>query len=191
MSTEDHFKKGDFSKLIHRAKAGDNEAFGLVYSAYYTPVYRYLLIRARSTATAEDLAQTVFVKIFQNLHRFEPRDEPLRYFFSVARNTLIDFYRKKKEANFSELGDEEKSFDAPDARESPGETMHRALMMASAKMIMEEELSEEQREAITLRFFGGLSNKEIAKVLGKTEGTVRQMQSRALRLLAKKMKYHE
>jgi RNA polymerase sigma-70 factor (ECF subfamily) len=191
MPTEEHFKKGEFSKLIHRAKAGDSEAFGFIYKAYYTPVYRYLLIRARSASTAEDLAQTVFVKIFQNLHRFEPRDEPLRYFFSVARNTLIDFYRKKKESNFSELGDEETPFDVSDNREGLDETMHRALMIASAKRIMEEELSDEQREAIALRFFGELSNKEIAKLLGKTEGTIRQMQSRALRFLSKKMKYHE
>lgn len=191
MSIEDQFKKEEFSKLIYRAKAGDAEAFGLVYNAYYTPVYRYLLIRARSASTAEDLAQTVFMKIFKNLNHFEVRDKPLRYFFSVARNTLIDFYRKKKETAFSKLEDEETPFDTPDGGESSAEILHRALIMESVKDSMEEALSEDQREAITLRFFGELSTKEVANGMGKSEGAIRQIQSRALHILAKKLKYHE
>jgi RNA polymerase sigma-70 factor (ECF subfamily) len=87
--------KKDPRELLRRAKEGDEGAFGALYEIYYTPVYRYLFLRSRSKADAEDIAQTVFVKVYASLERFEIHEEPLCYFFSVARNALIDFHRKK------------------------------------------------------------------------------------------------
>lgn len=185
--------KENFSELVSRAASGDAEAFGEVYRTYFTPVYRYVFIRLKGNrAEAEDVTQDAFVKIMRNLPRFEDRGKaPLAYFFTVARTTLIDRLRKQHERVFSEAEDEGIPFDVPDGRADNAEVLERNMMVEEIAGLMESEISEGEREAISLRFFGELSTREIASLMGKSEDAVRQLQSRGLRALGKKLKHHE
>ncbi len=177
--------------LISRAKAGDASALDAIYRAYFTPVYRYVFIRVGGRrAEAEDVTQDAFVKIMKNLHRFEDRGkDPLAYFFTVARTTLIDRLRRRRETVFSEMEAADAPFDVPDERADAPEILYRGFMVEEAVRAMGS-LTDAEREAITLRFFGELSTVEIAALMGKSEDAVRQLQSRGLRALAKKLKHH-
>lgn len=173
-------------ELMRRAKAGDTAAFGDLYQMYLTPIYRYVFVRVREKTLAEDIAQTVFLKVFEARERFEDTGTPpLAYFLTVARNTLIDHFRKKKDVlgadddfDFENIsGADPTPLETSMLREDT-ERLHKALRF----------ISSDQREAITLRYLNNLSNEEIASYMGKTEENVRQLQSRGLRALRTHMK---
>lgn len=168
-------------ELMRLAKSGDKEAYGLLYELYFTPVFRYVYIRVRNKEEANDLAQTVFLKVFTALPNFKEQNKsPLAYLFTVARNAVIDFWRTKKGVKVDDFkAIVERTADDGDSphisyeRNENQELIHRAL----------QELTDIQREVITLKFLSDLPNKEIAELLGKTEEAVRQIQCRALRSL--------
>jgi len=172
----------DPKKLMMQAKAGDADAFGRIYELYLTPVYRYIFFRTRNKEEAEDLTQTVFMRVFGALSRFEKRQiTPLAYFFTVARNVVIDHWKKKKDllpedpdVTFSALKDES------------GINLHEHLSTEQTIACIKESLhtlKNEQQEVLTLKFIDDLKNREIAELLGKTESAVRQLQCRGLKAL--------
>lgn len=169
--------------LMRRAKEGDAEAFGILYEEYFTPVFRYIYFRVSDKSRAEDLAQTTFIKVFQSLKSYTERaNSPLAYFFTIAKNLTIDEARKKKPATFGE----ETFSDIPDtsrgAEDSAKKREIQELIRHSLLI-----LSDDQREVITLKFVNEFSNSEVANLLGKTEEAVRQLQSRGLKILRKKL----
>ena len=175
--------------LMQLAKSGDAEAFGRLYELYFTPVFRYIYFRVKDKEEANDLTQTVFLKVFCSLPNFKEQNKsPLAYFFTVARNTVIDHWRAKKEVR---LDDPENVFEKiPDRANGPfelvekkedGQAVHRAI----------QELTDIQREVIVLKFINDISNKDIAELVGKTEEAVRQLQCRALKALRQILKNQE
>lgn len=175
-------------ELMRLAKEGDESALSALYELYFTPVYRYLRLRVPGREDCEDLAQTVFLKAYQAMPNFEERDRsPLAYFFTIARNAAIDYWRKQKnhsmrvgEAVFEIIADDRERTD----RGADEAERRREAARALAK------LAKEPREILTLRFINELSNKEIASITGKSQDAIRQIQSRALRALRKEMSEH-
>lgn len=172
----------DIKSIIIKAREGDQEAFSLLYKEYYVPVYRYIYLRIRSKEQSEDLTQDVFLKIYKSIGSLNPTgDSPLGYFYTIAKNTLIDFWRKK---NLSTVSDDDFLLSVPDS----GPNAFDAAKLKEESSIIHEclaELSRDQREIITLKFVNDLSNQEIAKITGKKETAVRQLQVRGLRTLGK------
>jgi RNA polymerase sigma-70 factor (ECF subfamily) len=162
-----------------------SERFEELYERFFTPVFRYILLRVKQRAEAEDLTQTVFMKAYQaNPPGNAGQDLPLNYFFTVARNTVIDHWRKKKEVV---VDDPDEAFEnIPDT-----DTPERGAMRGEADLAVREALervSASEQEVLILKFMNELSTKEIAKLLGKTEVAVRQLQSRGLRTLRQHLK---
>ncbi len=175
----------DIQKIVQKAKEGDSEAFALLYSEYYVPVYRYIFIRVKKKELAEDLTQDVFLKIYRSIETLSPQAaSPLGYFYTIARNTLIDHWRKKTVV--TESGDEYMDT-VPDP--SPN-ALEMAKLKEESSILHEclQKLTDEQREVVTLRYINDLSNREIAEIVGKNEAAVRQLQVRGLRSLSKVFK---
>ncbi len=172
----------DIQKTVERAKQGDHEAFSLLYSEYYVPVYRYIYARVKRKEQTEDLVQDVFVKIYKSVGSLNPQAaSPLAYFYTIARNTLIDHWRKK---TIQSESDDEFLASIPD----PSPTaLEAARLREDADLLRAclSKLTAEQQEAVTLRYVSELSNKEIAAIMDKNETAVRQLQVRALRTLGK------
>lgn len=172
-------------RLLREAKNGNAEAFGRLYTLYFTPVYRYVLLRVRDRTLTEDITQTVFLKVYRSLDDFHIRSaSPLAYFFTVARNTIIDHWKKKRETTFVDLGDEENGgpLDIPDVREHDEARVDRAAAIDRVRQALRS-VSDDQREVLTLKFISQLSNREIAEAMGKSEDAIRQLQSRGLKSL--------
>ncbi len=170
--------------LIRRARLGESEAFTVLYEAYFTPPYRYIYFRVSDESDAADLTQESFLKAYESFPRYVSSGKsPLAFFYTVARNCIIDHYRKKKTVRaddefFEGIPDDSENAEAMAAMKDDG----RSLRQKIAK------LPQDQQDALVLRFIDGLSSSEIATILGKSEVAVRQLQSRGLRILRSMMK---
>ena len=162
-------------RLVDDARLGDPRAFGRLFDHYHGPVYRYIVSRVHRPSDAEDLTQLVFLKVLEALPRYQPRGIPFGgWLFRLARNAVIDHVRTNREhADLAvaalRSGDQAGPEEIVAIRQSFDE-------VAAAL----EALTDEQREAIALRFFAGLSAREAAAVMGNQEGTVRGLQFRAI-----------
>jgi RNA polymerase sigma-70 factor (ECF subfamily) len=173
-------------ELLLKAKQGDTEAFGSLYEVYFTPIYRYIFWRLRNKEATEDLVQTVFTKVFQKIEKYQDQGKnPLAYFFTVSRNLIIDYQRKHKEASLDEL--ENQGWQAPDEKKDLIEGVENKLQLGKIIKALKD-LAEEQREVIIFKFINDLPNGEIARLMGKKETAIRQLQSRALKILREKLK---
>ena len=165
--------------IIERAKHGDHDAFSWLYTTYFTQVYRYAYYRTGSAADAEDITQSVFLRAYESIGRYSHRGiSPLAYFYTIARNAVIDHRRKKQ---VGVMPDEQLST-VVDSRDSPEENASRGYEGEYVRSKIRL-LPEEQQEVVTLKFINELSNAEIAAILNKSEDAVRQLQSRGLRSL--------
>jgi RNA polymerase sigma-70 factor (ECF subfamily) len=178
---QDHLKE-----LILLAKNGDDKAFDEVYNTYYTPLFRYIFTRIKDKSEAEDMTQMVFMKIWKAIIEWDSEHtSPIAFFFTVARNTMIDYFRKSSHREIVsdevvEIFTETKggSDDASKNREL-GEIMKQAI----------SQLSEEQQEIINLLYTNDLTYKEIADITGKREDAIRQLHSRAIKKLREVYEY--
>jgi RNA polymerase sigma-70 factor, ECF subfamily len=169
----------ELRNILKRAQAGEKEAFATLYEEYFTPIYRYLYFRLANKEEADDLVQDVFVKAFATFHRFSTNSlSPLPYFYTIARNSLIDYYRKKR----PERMEEEEEFTIV----SESGSIEEEVILEEAGEVLTESLAlmpESEREILTLKFISGLTNPEVSQITGKNEAAIRQLQSRGLRRL--------
>ena len=168
--------------LVAAAKAGDAEAYGRIFDHYHEAVYRYIVARVRRPSDAEDLAQLVFVKALEALPRYEQRGVPFGgWLFRLARNVVIDHLRTSREhVELDALVEQTDGNAGPEALALARQQMDEVALALA-------ELTDEQRDAIALRFFAGLSAREAAKAMGKQEGTVRGIQFRAIAALRRRL----
>ena len=169
-------------RLVAEARNGDSWAFGMIFDHYHEAVYRFIASRVHRPTDAEDLTQIVFVKALEALPRYESRGIPFGgWLFRLARNAVIDFTRTRHEHADLEAVAERVHGDAgPDEVAVVRQELD-AVAMALAG------LTDEQREAISLRFFAGLSAREAAEAMDKQEGTVRGLQFRAIAAIRRQL----
>ena len=169
-------------RLVLDAQGGDPWAFGRIFDEFHGPIYRFIAGRVHRPSDAEDLTQLVFVKALEALPRYEHRGIPFGgWLFRLARNTIIDHARTRHE--HADLG---AAAERPMETAGPDElALLRGDLDAVARALAE--LTDEQREAIELRFFAGLSAREAAEVMGRQEGTVRGLQFRAIAALRRSL----
>lgn len=182
LSMIENEKQEHLKSLIQSAKDGNQNAFEEVYTTYYTPLFRYILARTKDKKEAEDLVQTVFMKIWNSLSGWDSsHTSPLAFFFTVARNTLIDHFRKNKHAVI--VSNEVVEMFTDKEYISEGEGTVKDEYSALFRAI--DTLSKEQQEIITLIYTNDLSYTEIAAITGKREDALRQIHSRAIKKLRK------
>ena len=162
--------------LAIRASRGDAGAFGLLYDKHVDAVYRYVYYRVRDDAEAEDLTSDVFMKALRAIPKYEPRQAFLAWLYRIARNAVIDHVRR---------GGRQVAYEDAIAHPSVHEVIEpdTELLAMSDKATLREALAKLtplQQEVIVLRFLEGLSTLEIAKLIGKREGTIRGIQFRAI-----------
>lgn len=173
--------KNNPEMLMQMAKEGDVKAFGCLYEMYFTPIYRYIYFRVKNKEEAENLVQEVFLKACKSIPGPQKTtDHPLAYFFTIARNAIIDHWRKKKEV----LAEENFFNKIPANDLGPQEITEKTEIEELIRQAIRQ-LTEDQQEVIILKFINELSNQEISKLLDKSEEAIRQLQHQALKNLRK------
>jgi RNA polymerase sigma-70 factor, ECF subfamily len=174
----------DLGSVLLKAQKGDQEALATLYSASFDKIFRFIYYRVNHLETAEDLTEEVFIKAFNGLTKVKKTASFQPWLYQIARNTVIDYYRSKKEV--VDLGEVE------DILEHDDGIIDTLSLEADSKILLTllNELPAEQRIVIKLKFFEELSNPEIAELLHKSEGAVRVIQFRALNKLKELLNNH-
>jgi RNA polymerase sigma-70 factor, ECF subfamily len=156
----------------------ERPSFEEVYDEHVWGVYGYFGYRLGSREMAEDLTQITFENALRSYDRYDPRrGSPLTWLVAIARNVLLDHYRRDRSDRHRPLADDEAATAALGA-EAPAEPgvsleLERAL----------DSLAQRERELVALRFGAELRGPEIAELVGLSLANVQQILSRALRKL--------
>jgi RNA polymerase sigma-70 factor (ECF subfamily) len=164
-------------ELVEAARQLDEEAWAEIYRRHAQQVYAYIYYRLGDQHTAEDLAADVFVKALAGIKGYSWRGTPLlAWLYRIAHNVTVD--HRKSAARRAQ-------HQAGDAPEDLVERIDRLAELDARKDMLGaiRALTEDQQQVIILRFYHGMSNTDVSKVMGKPEGAVKALQSRGLRSL--------
>jgi len=166
--------------LVERLQAGDERAFEELVEEYRERVYRVAWRILRDDEDAEDAAQEAFIKIFRSIGRFEGRSSVYTWIYRITVNIALNKLKRDKFRRMVPLGDMIRK----DTR--PGADPSRSAMGSEiARRIGEavDTLPEKQRAVFTLKFYEELSHREIAEIVGCSEGTSKANYFHAIRKL--------
>lgn len=155
--------------------------FLAAYDAYADELYRFCLMKVSNRERAEDLVQDVFTRFWQVLREGTVPDNTRAFLYTLARNRVIDWYRKKKESSLdaiSEAGVDFVGTDVPDI-------IDQAEMVGVLAAI--NELDEPSREVLLLRYMEGWTPAEIAELNDETANAVSVRLNRALEKVRTKL----
>jgi RNA polymerase sigma-70 factor (ECF subfamily) len=170
-------QRDDDRQLLSIAKDGDAEAFGILYERYADRVFRYLFAHVDNRLDAEDITEDVFLRVWRSLPNYREQGVPfLAFLFRIARNALIDHYRRSGQVK-GQVSIEDLSL--RDHNPGPGESALSSLERDELRLSLEQ-LREDYRTVLVLRFLSELSPEETAQVMGRSPGAVRVLQHRAL-----------
>jgi RNA polymerase sigma-70 factor (ECF subfamily) len=172
----------DERQLIAQAQHGDKNAISALYRGYVKVIFRYISYRVETDAAAEDLTAEVFLRMVQELPRYQDTQAPLgAWLFRIAANQVSDHYRHKRRTITEALSDDQASDDTDPFGKLAAEEERTQLRRALAA------LPEEHQTLLILRFIQQLPHAEVATIMRRSEAAIRTMQHRALKALAKEL----
>jgi RNA polymerase sigma-70 factor (ECF subfamily) len=169
---------------LEEARRGDKEAFGRLVEAYQIPVYNLAYRMLSNRGEAEEAAQEVFIRAYTKLDTYDPRRKFSTWILSITSNYCIDLIRKRRALLLSIdhplpphpalMSDRA---DGPEAQTVAGETEDfvQALL---------DELPEDYRQTVVLRYWYELSYQEIAEIMDTTVSAIKSRLFRARRQMA-------
>jgi RNA polymerase sigma-70 factor (ECF subfamily) len=169
------------SELFLRAKAGDQYAFTAIYERYSAAIYRYIYFRIGEAELAEDLQAEVFLRMLEGMERYEDRGWPISaWLYRIAHDRTVDMIRRRHNRQQVPLEAWSGTCDGPDT------TVDVRLDHEELNRVLDD-LTDEQRQVIRLRFMADMSVQEVAQRLGRTEGSVKALQHRGIQSLARRL----
>lgn len=173
-------------QLMELLCQGRQEALGVLVSRYENSVFRFCVHYLKDQERARDMAQETFLRVYSARARFDGKRAFGPWVLRIARNLCLNELRRRRTVTMRSLQDyaTEAQHDGaevfpsaahgPDAQAMDGE--RRAALEAAL-----EQLDDEAREIIILRFFQRMSAKEIAQIVGGTDGAIRTRLHRILK----------
>jgi RNA polymerase sigma-70 factor, ECF subfamily len=172
-------------RLLHKAAQGDKMAFGILYERYLDEIYRYVYLRLGDPHEAEDITANTFLKTWLYLPKINPQEEGIWNFrswlYRVAKNLVIDHYKKKKTLPLLNGFHEDHDATIKVAEQNIQSRNLKKAILA---------LKPDYQQILILRFINQLSHKEVAEIMGLNIGQTRVLQHRALKQL-KEILSHE
>ncbi len=175
------------SPLVHLEGRNQHEAFlKNIYYPYHQDVYQFCLFSTNSEEEAKDLTQETFIKALKNIEQFKGKSSLKTWIISIARNTTIDMYRKRKYQKILtyKWGKEEslkENYEMTFPEEGDWEVLQQSL----------NALKLDYRQVVILRALKEFSSKETAEILGWSEGKVRVTYFRALKKMRGSLDFSE
>lgn len=167
-------------KLVEAAR-DDPIAFESLYTRHVDAIYAYALQRVRDAMAAEDVVSETFYRALENLDRYEWRGVPFSaWLYRIASNVIAARYRREPPVPLEAADEMHDEAVGPEQSLLDGERQ-RALMAAV------DLLPAEQQQAVILRYGHDLRNKEIAYIMGRSEGAVKQLLHRAIGRLQRRL----
>lgn len=161
--------------------------YGRIYDKYIDKIYRFIFLKVNSQEVAEDLCSDTFVRGWQAFQKSQASNPDKKvdkieniqaFLYKIARNRVIDYYRKKGKfqiisANYREIIDPQTDLEEKAVLNSDMDTIRLAL----------SNLKEDYQDVIILRYLNELSMDEIAQIMDRSEQAVRVLLHRAIKSL--------
>jgi RNA polymerase sigma factor (sigma-70 family) len=161
----------------------DSKAFFLeTYDAYGNDIYRFCLLKVSRQEVAEDITQEVFMRFWQALREGTELRNARALLYTIARNLVIDWYRKKKETSLDQLEEQGVDFANDDMKRITEFAEHQEVLRVI------HELDEPSRDALLLRYVEGMSPREIAVLTGETANAISVRINRAIKKVQQSIK---
>ncbi len=167
MEIEDYIIADD-KALVTLSLEGDHTAFEYLFTRYRESIYRLMILRLGSAIDADDLLQETFIKVYINLHRYNDKYTFGQWIYTIARNTFIDFKRKRHE-DFS-------IDDRYSLSESLSPTPEQNVINIQTRKQIERSISQltpTHQLLFKMRFLEEYSYEEIAEKLNMPLGSVK------------------
>ncbi|MDP3784513.1 MAG: sigma-70 family RNA polymerase sigma factor [bacterium] len=170
-------------QLIADYLNGDEKSLELLVQNYLKPIYSFVYRYVGDGQDAEDVTQEIFIKIWRHIKRFDQNKSFKTWIFSIAKNTAIDFLKKKKAIPFSAFGNEEGEDAFTETLADPSPLPQELLEKAGMAQILTsamDKLSPKYRMVLFLRYNDHFNFREIAESLGEPLHTIKSRHRRAL-----------
>ncbi|MDP9118026.1 MAG: sigma-70 family RNA polymerase sigma factor [Actinomycetota bacterium] len=168
-------------RLVRLAQQGEGEAFGQLYDRYVDVVYRFIYYRVNDRGLAEDFTSETFLRALRRITTISYQGRDIgAWFVTIARNIVLDHMKSARHRLEITTGD---TIEGDEREPSPESAVLESLASAHL-MAAIDQLGDEQRECVMLRFIQGFSVSETAAVMGKNDGAIKALQHRAVRKLA-------
>lgn len=177
---------GESDARLVTAARQSRSAFVALYQRYLPRVYRYVYRQVGNQQDAEDLTASVFTEALESLDDYREQGSFAGWLFTIAHRRVVDRYRQQRErVSLEEVAPAlSNSGPGPEALASRRDRLGRVAQAL-------DELTPDRQEALALRFFGQLSNKEVAQVMGRSEAAVKMLVYRAIRQLRRRCREDE
>lgn len=168
----------DETALLNRLKEGDPAAYRALSERYLKTILNYAYRLLGDATEAEDVCQETFLRLWQQVERWEPRAKVSTWLFRVAHNGCVDRLRARRPTE---------DYEAPAADSVSPSALTQRLDVARKVQAALSELPVRQRAALVMSHFEGMGNPEIAAVLGLTVDAVESLLARARRTLREQL----
>ena len=178
--------KGDETTLLKAARELDQVALAQIFDLYASPIYSYLLRLCHDSELADQIVGDVFSKLLEKLVDGKgPRTNLRSYLYQIAYHLFIDQTRYNQHIAPIEIVE----YFSGNSDTVQDEIENRALLDA-VLLAINNDLTNDQRHVIILRFLEGMDLKETAKIVGKSVNNVKVLQSRGIEKLRKVLGLH-
>jgi RNA polymerase sigma-70 factor (ECF subfamily) len=167
----------ELETIVERCREGDETAWAALVSTTLRPIYRLCASYAPSAAEAEELTQEVYFKLWENLHQYSAGSNFMAWAWRVARNLLIDSYRRCHRERSAAWLDPEIIERLPASDDPHEESLRRQRLRIVATGM--RQLPEDLASLVLMRDLAGWSYAEIAEALDLPVGTVKSRLNRA------------
>jgi len=173
-------ERSKVEKLVVQAVNGNTDAFGDLYTIFVEKIYRYVFYHVKSKMAAEDITGEVFLKAWRAIGSCRGKESTFSpWLYRIAHNQLIDEIRKRDRQVPLDLDNVGIISDSESSAEKYSEKQELLKLI--------DRLPSNQRQVILLKFIEGMDNREIAKIMNKSEGAIRVTQMRALAVLREEL----
>ena len=173
-------------EALARVAAGDADAFASIVASHQERLFRLCERLLGDTEEARDAAQDVFLKAYRKAADVRPQGQVYTWLYRIAVNHCLNKLRRRKLVRFlrwdAPAEGDSPAFDPPDTAADPAATLEARRRWQATRAAIAR-LPENQRAVLVLVRFEGLSYKQVAEVLGITEGAVESRLVRAMRRL--------
>ena len=169
----------DDIELVEKLQKGDIEAFDLLYEKYSGKLYRFGLKYLKSTAEAEELVQSVFLKLWENYKTLKKESSFKSYLFTIAYNDICKLFRKR---TYNQKFIKEKLYENSQSSSQSEESVDYQSALTQVRKIIDK-LPERQRTIFEKSRFEGKSTKEISEEIGLSCGTIDNYISKSLKFI--------
>ncbi|MEE8373703.1 MAG: sigma-70 family RNA polymerase sigma factor [Dehalococcoidia bacterium] len=176
------FEDAQIRGLVESSVKGDIEAYGELYGIYLDRIYRYIYYQIGNKAAAEDLTEEVFLKAWGAIGRYKWKGQPFTsWLYRIAHNHLVDYYRTRRQHEDLQLQENILADDTSIEEEVEGKATRQQILEAISS------LPELQQQVVIMKFIDDLDNREIEQIIGKSQGAIRVLQTRALATLRQRL----